>query len=160
LPQQDLPYHLGCLQAVHQQPQGANAGRVSFEELRAYKGDWDETFGQFFQLNLLQSWLPSDQCIVINLQNMEELQLNISVKLAMIVARSKEEASNKVYATADDEQDPGEELAQVDAVQSQQTLFRQQQHILKKTNQSQLDSPSKTKINSKPEFLQGSRQQF
>jgi len=70
--------------------------------------------------------------MVINLQNMEEWKLNAAVKLVTIEAWSKEEARGKVYAIAEDEQDPAEEQAHVGGFnpashRPQLTLFMQQQ---------------------------------
>jgi hypothetical protein len=82
-------------------------GFLDTDEVEAYYKINDEAIGEFYLLNFFRSGLPTELKRVLNLQALNNLELYMSVKLATIKSRSREEAksSSRIYAVEDDQED-------------------------------------------------------
>jgi hypothetical protein len=86
--------------------------------MRKYNKNECKNFSQFILLQHFWAGHPTELRQVINLQNMVQLKLNATVKLATIEARKREESHfTKVYEITLDPQPLPIEHSQVDAIQ-------------------------------------------
>jgi hypothetical protein len=92
-------------------------------EVDAYYEIRDEAIGEFYLLNFFCAGQPTDLKRVINLQELNNLDLYTTVKLATIESRSKEECKSRVYTVDEDPEDAVHTIAYC-----QQRDQPQQQH--------------------------------